>query len=249
MTDTINASGRRVITEINGEQAIPFKGVGKYKPVGRKYGPLISSSSDYPSDGDKRVKDLRVALERSGLRDGMTISTHHHFRNGDFLANRVFDIAHEMGVKGLRWFPSASFPCHEHLIKYLEDGTIERIEGSMNGPLGRFVSEGGMKGTGVLRSHGGRYQAIQDGEVKIDIAIIGAPSADPFGNANGLSGDSACGLLGFALADSQYADKVIVATDNPVEFPCYPWQIQGNHVDYVVQVEKLGDPENYCLPN
>ena len=85
----------------------------------------------------------------------------------------------EMGVKGLRWFPSASFPCHEHLIQYLEDGTIQRIEGSMNGPLGRFVSEGGMKGTGVLRSHGGRYQAIQDGEVKIDIAVIGAPLPIP----------------------------------------------------------------------
>ena len=242
MTYITNAIGRKVVSQINGEPAIPFQGIGKFKPEGKKHGPSIASSSDYPSDGDKRVGDLREALERSGLRDGMTISTHHHFRNGDFLANMVFDIAHEMGVKGLRWFPSASFPCHAHLISYLEDGTIERIEGSMNGPLGRFVSEGGMKGTGVLRSHGGRFQAIQDGEVKIDIAIIGAPAADPFGNSNGLLGDSACGLLGFALADSQYADKVIVATDHPVKFPCYPWQIQGNHVDFVVQVEKLGDP-------
>lgn len=243
MTYITNAAGRKVTTEINGEQAIPFMGVGKYTPEGRKYGPSIASCSDYPSDGDKRVKDLREALVRSGLRDGMTISTHHHFRNGDYLANMVFDIAHEMGVKGLRWFPSASFPCHAHLIPYLQDGTIQRIEGSMNGPLGKFVSEGKMEGTGVLRSHGGRYQAIQDGEVKIDIAVIGAPAADPFGNANGLSGGSACGLLGFALADSQYAERVIVVTDHPVEFPCYPWQIQGNLVDFVVRVEKLGDPE------
>jgi len=112
----------------------------------------------------------------------------------------------------------------------------------MNGPLGRFVSEGRMKGTAVLRSHGGRYQAIQDGEVKIDIAVIGAPTADPFGNANGLQGNSACGLLGFAQADAMYADRVIVATDNLVPFPCIPWQLQGNYVDYVVEVEKLGDP-------
>lgn len=242
MTTITNAAGRKVISEINGESAIPFKGVGKFKPAGRRYGPAVASSSNYSPHGDKRVKSLREALEKSGLKDGMTISTHHHFRNGDFLANMVFDIVHDMGVKGLRWFPSASFPCHAHLISYLEDGTIERIEGSMNGPLGRFVSEGGMQGTGVLRSHGGRYQAIQDGEVKIDIAVIGAPAADLFGNANGLWGDSACGTLGFALADSQYAEKVIVATDHPVEFPCYPWQIQGNHVDYVVQVERLGDP-------
>jgi len=242
MKTTINAAGRRVVSEINGEAAVPFQGVGRYRPQGRKHAPPITSCSDYPADGNKVVRNLRTALEKAGLRDGMTISTHHHFRNGDLLANRVFDIAKEMGVKGLRWFPSASFPCHEHLIPYLMDGTIQRIEGSMNGPLGRFVSEGGMEGMAVLRSHGGRYQAIQDGEVRIDIAVIGAPAADQFGNANGLSGDSACGLLGFALADSQYADRVIVVTDNPVPFPCIPWQIQGNYVDYVVHVEKLGDP-------
>ncbi len=242
MKTITNAAGRQVVNEINGEVAIPYQGVGKYKPEGKKHAPPIASCSDYPADGNKVVKDLRTALEKAGLCDGMTISTHHHFRNGDFLANLVFDIAKEMGVKGLRWFPSAAFPCHEHLIQYLQDGTIQRIEGSMNGPLGRFVSEGNMEGMGVLRSHGGRYQAIQDGEVKVDIAVIGAPAADPFGNANGLSGGSACGLLGFALADSEYANKVIIVTDNPVDFPCIPWQIQGNHVDFVVHLEKLGDP-------
>jgi citrate lyase subunit alpha/citrate CoA-transferase len=157
--------------------------------------------------------------------------------------NQVFDIAKEMGIKDLRWFPSASFPCHEHLIPYLEDGTINRIEGSMNGPLGKFTSEGKMKGTAILRSHGGRYQAIQDGEVKIDIAVIVAGCADTFGNANGVYGDSASGSLGFALADSEYADKVIVVTDNFVPFPCIPWQIQGNYVDYTVKVDKVGEPE------
>ena len=37
----------------------------------------------------------------------------HHFRNGDLVANRIFDAAAELGVKDLRWFPSAAFPCHE----------------------------------------------------------------------------------------------------------------------------------------
>jgi citrate lyase subunit alpha/citrate CoA-transferase len=129
------------------------------------------------------------------------------------------------------------------MIKYLEDGTINRIEGSMNGALGRFCSEGKMKGTAVLRSHGGRYQAVQDGEVKIDIAVIGAGTADPFGNANGIYGSSASGGLGFALADSQYADKVIVVTDNLVPFPCIPWQIQGSYVDCTVVMDKVGIPE------
>jgi len=87
-----------------------------------------------------------------------------------------------------------------------------------------------------------RYQAIQDGEVHIDIAVIAAPTADLSGNADGSHGKSACGSLGFALADSTYADRVIVVTDNLVPFPCVPWQIQGNNVDFVVEVESIGDP-------
>lgn len=238
-----NAAGRMVPTEINGEPLVPFMGIGKFIPTGRKFAPRISSCANYPADGNKTVENLKEALIKAGLKDGMTISTHHHFRNGDLIANQIFDIAHELGVKNLRWFPSASFPCHEPLIKYLEDGTINRIEGSMNGILGKFCSQGRMEGVGVLRSHGGRYQAIQDGEVQIDIAVIAAPTADPFGNATGDRGPAACGLLGFALGDSQYADKVIVVTDNLVPFPCIPWQIHGNYVDYVVVVDKVGLPE------
>jgi len=236
-----NAADRLVPTQINGEKQIPFKGVNKYKPTGFKAKPKIKTCIDYPADGNKVVKNLREALKKSGLKNGMTISTHHHLRNGDVLTNVLFDTIHSMGIKNIRWFPSASFPVHEHLIKYLEDGTIHHIEGSMNGPLGKFTSKGKMKGVGVLRSHGGRYQSVQDGEVHIDIAVIAAPTADPFGNANGVNGKSASGLIGFALADSEYADNVIVVTDNLVPFPCIPWQIQGNNVDYVVQIDSLGD--------
>jgi citrate lyase subunit alpha/citrate CoA-transferase len=39
-----------------------------------------------------------------------------------------------------------------------------------------------------------------------------------------------------------YADRVIVVTDNLVPFPCVPWQIQGNNVDFVVEVPSIGDP-------
>ncbi len=239
----VNAAGKLVPEEINGEKVIPYKGVGKYKPMGCKHAPPIPSCADYPANGDKRCPSLRDALIRSGLRDGMTISTHHHLRDGDFVANAVFDIAQELGIKGLRWFPSASFPCNAHLIPYLEDGTIDWIEGSMNGPLGEFTSKGKMKKTAILRSHGGRVQAIQDGEVKIDIAVMAAPSSDVFGNANGLTGPSATGVLGYAEMDVQYAEKVILVTDNLVPFPCLPMQIAGNFVDFVVVTEKLGEAD------
>jgi len=237
-----NAAGRAVPTEINGKAAEPFRGVGVHKPHGRTAGRLLRSCADFPDDGDKRVKDLRTALELCGLAHGMTLSTHHHFRNGDLVANAVFDAAAAMGVRDLMWFPSASFPCHEPMVKHLESGVLHHIEGSMNGALGDYCSHGKMKGLGVLRSHGGRYQAVQDGEVHIDIAVIAAPAADLFGNANGVFGPSACGPLGFALADAQYADKVIVVTDHVVPFPCYPWMINGQLVDYVVVQDKVGDP-------
>jgi len=238
-----NAAGRLVVTEINGDVAIPFQGVGAFVPAGRKAAPTVSRCADYPNDGNKIVEDLKSALMKAGLHDGMTLSTHHHFRNGDLVANQIFSAASQLGVRNLRWFPSAAFPCHAPLIEHLESGVIHHIEGSMNGPLGDYASSGKMNGLGVLRSHGARYQAVQDGEVHIDIAVIAAPTSDPFGNCNGVSGPSACGGLGFALADAQYADKVIVVTDNLVPFPCVPWQIQGNYVDSVVVMEKVGDPE------
>jgi citrate lyase subunit alpha/citrate CoA-transferase len=238
----VNAVGREVLTEINGEEHVPFMGVGKYRPAGRKAAPPLRSCADYPDSGDKRLPTIQEALRQCGLQDGMTISTHHHLRNGDYVPNMVFDAAAELGVKDLRWFPSASFPVHAPIIKHLEAGVLHHIEGSMNGPLGDYCSQGKMRGTAILRSHGGRYQAVQDGEVHIDIAVISAPAADFFGNANGLRGSAACGLLGFALADSQYADRVIVVTDHLEPFPCIPWQIQGNNVDYVVEVDCVGDP-------
>jgi citrate lyase subunit alpha/citrate CoA-transferase len=238
----LNAAGRRVPTVVNGKPQVPYLGVGAFQPRGSKHGPPIRSCGDYPPNGDKRVPDLRTALEKCGLRDGMTISSHHHLRNGDRMALQALQTAAEMGVKDLMWFPSASFPCQEPVIQLMEQGVVHHIEGSMNGPLGEFTSRGKMRGMGILRSHGGRWQAIQDGEVHIDIAVIAAPTADPFGNADGSHGPSACGSLGFALADSAYADHVIVVTDNLVTFPCIPWQIQGNNVDFVVEVDSIGDP-------
>jgi citrate lyase subunit alpha/citrate CoA-transferase len=238
-----NAAGRSVPLEVNEREQVPFAGVGKLPPTGRHASAPIRSRDAYPNDGNKVVHEgLRAALERAGLRDGMTLSTHHHLRNGDFVANMVLEAAASLGVKNLMWFPSASFPCHEPMIQHMESGVLHHIEGSMNGPLGDYASSGKMRGLGVLRSHGGRWQAIQDGEVHVDIAVIAAPAADAFGNANGARGPSACGSLGFALADSMWADHVIVVTDNLEPFPCVPWQIQGNHVDQVVVVDRIGDP-------
>ena len=237
-----NVLGRQVPGEVNGRVQVPYQGVGAHRPDGRKAAPPIVSATDYPENGDKRLPSLEAALEACGLRDGMTISTHHHFRDGDLVANRTVDSCARLGRRDLMWFPSAAFPCHAPMIDHLRSGVLHHIEGSMNGPLGDYCTDGHMRGMGVLRSHGGRWQAIQDGEVHVDVAVIAAPCADFTGNANGVNGPAACGSLNFALADSLYADKVIVVTDNLVPFPAVPWQIQGCNVDYVVEVGSVGDP-------
>src|SRR5438270_12816457 len=237
-----NAAQRRVPTMVHGKPQTPFLGVGKYQPRGRKAAPAITSNKDYPDTGDKRLPDLEIALRKCGLSDGMVISNHHHLRDGDRVALMMLEAAAKIGVKDLLWFPSASFPSQKDAIGLMEKGVIHHIEGSMNGPLGDYCTQGKMRGMGVLRSHGGRWQASQEWGVHMDISVIAAPTADAFGNADGSHGKSACGSLGFALADSTYADHVIVVTDNLVPFPCVPWQIQGNNVDFVVEVDSIGDP-------
>jgi len=237
-----NTAGRLVPHHVNGRECLPYQGVGQYVPRGRKAAPPIRSCVEFPADGDKRAPSLVEALRRAGLRDRIVISSHHHFRDGDLLMAQVFAAAAELGVRELVWLPSATFPCHEPLIADLERGLIHHIEGSLNGPLGAYASRGRMRGMAVLRSHGSRYRAIQDGDIHIDIAVVAAPAADPFGNCSGVRGPAACGPLGFALADAQYADHVIAVTDHLVPFPCVPWDIQGNFVDQVVVLDRVGDP-------
>jgi citrate lyase subunit alpha/citrate CoA-transferase len=235
-----NILGREIPPQTDGRSNIPFMGVGKFKPVGRKAGAMIASEANYK---EKVLSNLDEALDKLPLFDGMTVSFHHHLRDGDFLVNRVMKKLDERGYKDIVLAPTALFPVHEPLVELIKKGTVSQVLGSMNGPIGKLCTLGGMKKTAILRSHGGRYRAIQDGDLKIDITFIAAPTADCHGNANGIYGPSACGPLGFALADSLYADQVVVVTDNLVPFPAYPWSIQGGNVDYVVPVGSLGVPE------
>ncbi|MDD4857964.1 MAG: citrate lyase subunit alpha, partial [Candidatus Krumholzibacteria bacterium] len=198
-----NAIGRMVPDEVNGRAVRPFMGAYADHGSGKKIGPPIRSVVDYE---DKLRASLDEAIDACGIKDGMTVSFHHHLRDGDFLVNMVMEKLAARGLKNLVLAPSALFPVHEPLVGHIESGVISRIEGSMNGPVGRACSLGKMKEVCVLRSHGGRARSIQDGDLHIDVAFIAAPAADCFGNANGLAGPSACGPLGFATADSLYAD-------------------------------------------
>ncbi|MCK5832732.1 citrate lyase subunit alpha [bacterium] len=239
-----NAIGREVPIEADGRTLTPFQGAFT-DPLagGNRPGPPIPHSHPEHKGGEKKLlSSLNEAIKKTGLRDGMTISFHHHLRNGDYVVNMVLEACAEMGIKGLTIAPTALFPCHVPVVDHIKSGVIRNIQGSMNGPVGAFVSKGGMETVAILRSHGGRVRAIEDGDLHIDVAFCAAPCADDFGNANGLYGPSACGPLGYGQIDSQYADKFVVITDNLVRFPCIPFDILSTHVDYVVEVDKIGEP-------
>lgn len=193
-----------------------------------------------------KLATLEEAIIKSGLRDGMTISFHHHFRGGDKVVNLVVDKLAEMGFKNLHIAASSLSDVHEPLIRHISAGVITKISTSgLRGELARRISTGLMTEPVVFRSHGGRGSAIASGDLHIDVAFLGASSSDPLGNACGYSrsenAKSICGSLGYALPDAEYADKVVILTDDIVAYPNTPNSISERNVDFVVVVDSVGD--------
>ena len=112
----------------------------------------------------------------------------------------------------------------------------------MGGVVGRAVSEGILEKPVTFRTHGGRPSDIIRGASPIDVAFIAAPTADCMGNCTGKTGPSACGSLGYAFADAMYAGKSVVITDNLVDYPLVDYSISEEYIDYVVTVDKIGEP-------
>ena len=91
----------------------------------------------------KLVKDIKEAIRLTGLEDGMTVSFHHHLRNGDMVAVMVMDAVSEMGIKDLNVNISSIFDTHAPFIEYIRDGVITGIETDyIGGVVGRAISEG-----------------------------------------------------------------------------------------------------------
>lgn len=190
----------------------------------------------------KLCSTLEEAILKSNPHNGMTVSFHHHLRNGDLTLVNAIEILAKQGIKGIILAASSLNESHNSIIKYLKDGTITKIWTSgIRGELGKAITEGALEIPITIHSHGGRVRAIHTGKIAIDLAIISASAADEEGNATGSFGPSAFGSLGYSSIDSKYAKHVIVVTDNLVQYPCYPLSIQQNFVDFVIQVDSIGD--------
>lgn len=220
-----------------------FGEVIPYENEDKRHEKYITQISE-PKKG-KIVDSLRSAIEKTGLKDGMTISFHHHLRNGDYVLEMVMDEISKLGIKKLTICASSLTKAHTCLIKHIKEGTVTAIETSgMRGELAEAISKDCILESPVIfRTHGGRARAIKSGEVVIDVAFVAAACCDNMGNMNGQLGKSAFGAMGYPKVDARYAKKVVAVTDNIVPYPAYPVSIPQTLVDYVVEVDAIGDTE------
>ena len=113
---------------------------GEYHGVGKR---VTETFADRYHHQNKVVPSLEDAIRLTGLRDGMTISFHHHFRNGDHIVNMVLDKLAEMGFHDLKLAASSLSAIHAPLIRHIQNGVITHIETSgMRGELAEAVSRG-----------------------------------------------------------------------------------------------------------
>ena len=192
---------------------------------------------------DKLLPDIHTALREAGLCDGMTVSFHHHLRNGDHVVNMTLEAAAKLGVKDLTIAASSIFPVHAPMVGHMRSGVIAGLDTNyISGAVAEAVSRGILAKPVMFRSHGGRPRAIGEGSLPIDIAVVAAPCVDAMGNINGTDGPSACGAMGYIMPDAQRARRVIAVTDTLSATPLPRIAIPHSQVEYIVKVDSIGDP-------
>jgi citrate lyase subunit alpha/citrate CoA-transferase len=193
--------------------------------------------------GTKLLPDLDAAITACGITDGATVAFHHHLRNGDGVLNLVMDALARRGLRHLHVAATSIFAVHAPLVEHIRRGTVGRLSASfIAGPVGEAVSRGLVPEPVVLRTHGGRARALDAGELAVDVAFVAAPAADDLGNVSGRAGKTACGTLGYPMTDVSVARHVVAVTDTLVPFPAMPIDIAQGQVDFVVPVDRIGDP-------
>jgi len=216
----------------------------------RQYERFTGAHTHTPYLADPRQKYQRKlfdsiddVLERCELHDGMTISFHHAFREGDKVINYVMAKLAEKGLRGLTLASSSLMTCNAPLIEHIKAGVVTKIYTSgMRGELAEAISHGLMAEPVEIHSHGGRVHLIEKGEISIDIAFLAVSCCDEYGNASGSGGASRCGSLGYAMVDARYARKVVLLTESIEPFPLTPASLTQDQVDYIVRIDSVGDP-------
>ncbi len=186
---------------------------------------------------------LSAVFAAAPVVDGMTLSFHHHLRNGDKVTNAVCAEILRRGLKNLTLAPSSVFPTNAILAELIQAGHVTNLRTNyINGPAALPIEAGKLRGLLLMDTHGGRARAIESGELPIDVAFLAAPAVDRNGNGSGTMGPAACGSLGYAQPDLHYAKYVVLVTDTVVD-SLDRIDLDGAFVDAVLVVDSIGDPE------
>ena len=70
----------------------------------------------------KLIESIKEAIEKTGLKSGMTIPFYHHMRNGDYVLNMVLE-EHLHGIRDLTVNASSIFDIHEPIIDQINGGS------------------------------------------------------------------------------------------------------------------------------
>ncbi len=216
----------------------PFDGSDEYKKIDFK-----RINEKKTSNGVIMLDSYSDLFDKLDIKDGMTLSFHHHLRNGDYVLNEVCKQIKNRNLKNMRLAPSSIFPNNACIEELIESGAVTGLSADYaNGPVASAISKGKLKEPFVMYTHGGRPAAIESGQLHVDVAILAVPTVDKKGNGTGNIGKSACGSLGYAISDLKYADKVVLVTDNLVD-SLDDFFIEGKYVDYILRVDAIGDPK------
>jgi len=187
------------------------------------------------------LDSLESAFSLFKIRDGMTLSFHHHLRNGDEVLNQTAEVVKKLNLRDMHFAPSSIFPNNEILSELIDSGNISRVTTNyLNGPVAKTISGGHLKNLLVMETHGGRARSVETGELAIDVAFLATPAVDKTGNGTGALGKNACGSLGYAIPDLKYAKKVVLVTDALVDHLDDP-EFSSEYVDAVVVLPNIGE--------
>ncbi len=194
------------------------------------------------SNSPKIVYSFEELFSNLSVFDNMTVSYHHHLRNGDTCVNRLMSYIDDNLDISINIAASSIFPAHSDILKLINKGRVNDIYCNyINGPVAKAVSNGMLNGKIYMHTHGGRARAIEAGEISIDIAFLAVSECDKQGNANGINGKSACGSIGYAISDAKFAKTKVLITDNLVSGEVKA-HIEGKYVDFILVVDSIGNP-------
>ena len=97
----LNAVGREIPQEVLDETGkTVFQ--GSYQFDQHEYiKTAVKAKTRIGGSGSKLESSIQEVLQKCNAHDGMTISFHHHFREGDLVVMQVMNVIHELGYYNL----------------------------------------------------------------------------------------------------------------------------------------------------